>query len=133
MTRLQTFGLIALVILALLVGRFLYSAFALGLLFHPETRYLYDQRNARHGTVIDLVPDLFEIGESRKSVVSRLATAGFEPWTGLREPRPGNSALTFHISAGFDVACRIDFFVDVEFDIDGKLTAAENRRSGGCL
>jgi hypothetical protein len=98
------------------------------MLFNPITRYLYPQREYNNGTITNLVPGLFQVGEPREKVLSDLKGAGFAT---VDPSAPWTDELWF--SAGANLFCGYEFNVKLSFGPDGGLLRAENVAGGVCL
>ena len=120
-----------LLLVALPVVAFTYSAFSPHLLLHPTTRYLYHFREMTNRTGVTLIPDLFSEGESKMSVQDKTTSAGLEVWSN----RYGDDSnhQVFRLVAGHNLACGYGLFVEVYYDDQDKLTRANVSQGGACL
>ena len=116
---------------ALIIGYLLCGADDPSMLFHPTTRYLYSHREEPNGSIDNLIPDVFTVGEPREKVVTDLEDAGFERW-----PLPGDKtgvSEEYHRWAGHAFVCGFELFVKLRFAKDGGLLTAVNQNGGVCL
>lgn len=135
MWAVRTIAALALVLVVIPTAYFLYHGYAPGLLLNPVTRYLYPLRDAVHGAKLDLIPNVFSVGDSKETVVTDLLGAGFETWHNYHVRFDPQTKVTdiFHIWAGGNIACGYEFFVELQFDEGQRLVKAEAVRDGACL
>lgn len=126
---------LAFVLLVMPTAYFLYVGYAPHLLLNPITRYLYPLRDAKHGDERNLIPNVFAIGDGKDTVVASLLGAGFETWHNYHASFDPQTKVTdiFHIWAGGNIACGYEFFVELQFDDNQSLVAAEAVSDGACL
>ena len=118
-------------ILALPVCYFTYAGYAPYLLFNPTTKYLYQFRDIGRPTEVDLIPDLFELGDTKASAGRRMEEAEIERWS--KRYGDDSNHEVFRLGAGGNIACGYELFIKVDYDQEDRVTSAAARQGGACL
>src|SRR5688572_26218682 len=95
-------------------------------LIFPVNRYI-ETHVRRWGTMVDLVPNIFSVGDTFENVDNKLIRAGYS-----KEPAKENKYI--YTREANDLICNKGLYVFVEFDDSFKLKSAEGAvREHGCL
>ncbi len=123
---------IAAILLLLLQGffRFDVKLFEINRLIQSESR--------RWGTLVELVPDIFILGEDAGQVKKVLQRAGYEPvpdgrvWKRYEDKTGPNKSV--YIREANIIVCNVKLYVFLSFSEDGKLqSAVGTQHEHGCL
>ena len=130
-------GVVCLILIGLFALYVTYSYFALHLLFNGTTRHLYQYREmVGRNNEVNLIPGLFNGGESKAQVEAQLLGSGLDAWnTSYTTMPPGaESVERFHLWAGGrGIVCGSELVVLVGYDGDDLLTSATLSQGGACL
>lgn len=118
-------------LLLLPVGYFTYAGYAPHLLFNPTTRYLYQFRELKRPNEVDLIPDVFQRGESKASAGNKMAGANIERWS--KRYGDDSNHEVFRLRAGGNIACGYELFIEVDYDDQDRVMSATAHQGGACL
>lgn len=123
---------LALILIFILpIGYFTYSGYAPHLLVNPTTNYLYQFRELKRPNEVDLIPAVFQRGEPKVSVGSKMADAKIEKWS--KRYGDDSNHEVFRLRAGGNIACGYELFIEVDYDHEDLVTSAKAHQGGACL